>query len=52
MQNIIPPGIGLVKVENEEWRARSEQVIEKDEIVIVTEIRGVTLTVEKLEGGK
>ena len=51
LQSIIPPGFGLVKIDNEEWRARSEQVIEKDEIIIVTEIRGVTLTVEKSKGG-
>lgn len=43
---------GLVKVGNEEWRARAEESIEKDEVIVVTSISGITLNVEKFKGGK
>ncbi|MFC1911765.1 NfeD family protein [Chloroflexota bacterium] len=43
---------GLVKVGNEEWRARAEESIEKDEVIVVTAISGITLNVEKFKGGK
>lgn len=52
LQSLSSSVIGLVKVGNEEWRARAEENIEKDEMVIVTAISGVTLTVEKAKGGK
>ncbi len=39
--------IGLVKVGYEEWRARADDEIDAGEDIIVTGIRGVTLTVEK-----
>jgi membrane protein implicated in regulation of membrane protease activity len=52
LQSITPTTSGLVKVGNEEWRARSEETIEKDEFIVVTAISGVTLTVEKIKGGK
>jgi membrane protein implicated in regulation of membrane protease activity len=52
IKTVDPNSFGLVKVGNEEWRARSETLIEKDEQIIVTEINGVTLTVKKVEGGK
>lgn len=43
---------GLVKVSNEQWRARSEEPIGTGEIITVTGIKGVTLEVKKIEGGK
>jgi membrane protein implicated in regulation of membrane protease activity len=43
---------GLVKIGNEQWRARATDDIEEDEEIIVINIIGVTLTVEKTEGGK
>jgi membrane protein implicated in regulation of membrane protease activity len=52
MQNITPNTFGLVKVGNEEWRARADVILEKGEQITVTEINGVTLTVEKIKGGK
>jgi membrane protein implicated in regulation of membrane protease activity len=52
IQPVIPNAFGLVKVGNEEWRARAETHIGKDEQIVVTEINGVTLTVKKTEGGK
>ena len=42
---------GLVKVGNEQWRARSEEDIKKEEEIVVTAVRGVTLIVEKIKGG-
>ncbi len=46
---VLTPGVaGLVKVGNEEWRARSEENIEKGEMIVVTGINGVTLNVKKL----
>jgi membrane protein implicated in regulation of membrane protease activity len=51
LQSITPIGHGLVKVGNEEWRARAEEIIEKDAEIIVTGIQGVTLTVAKTKGG-
>jgi inner membrane protein len=52
LQNLAPNSSGLVKVGNEEWRAKAEENIEKGEVVEVTAINGVTLTVEKDKGGK
>jgi membrane protein implicated in regulation of membrane protease activity len=43
---------GLVKVGNEQWRARSEETIKEGEEITVTGISGVTLNVKKIEGGK
>jgi membrane protein implicated in regulation of membrane protease activity len=51
LQNIVPNVHGLVKVGNEEWRAKSEELIEKDAEIVVTGIQGVTLTVVKTKGG-
>ena len=42
---------GLVKIGNEQWRARADQDIEQGEEIIVTSISGVTLIVNKVEGG-
>lgn len=52
LQNLSSGVNGLVKVGNEEWRARAEENIEKGEVIVVTAINGVTLNVEKIEGGK
>ena len=42
---------GLVKVGNEQWRARAEEDIKEGEEIAVTGISGVTLIVKKTEGG-
>ena len=42
---------GLVKVGNEQWRARSEEDIKQGEEIVVTGVSGVTLIVEKTKGG-
>lgn len=52
LQRLTPGVNGLVKVGNEEWRARAEESIEKDEVIVVTSISGITLNVEKFKGGK
>ena len=52
LQRLTPSVNGLVKVGNEEWRARAEESIEKDEVIVVTSISGITLNVEKFKGGK
>jgi membrane protein implicated in regulation of membrane protease activity len=43
---------GLVKVGNEEWRARAETEIEQGAMIKVIGISGVTLSVEKCKGGE
>ena len=50
-QDIEPAKDGLVKVGNEQWRARAEEGIKGGERITVTGISGVTLTVKKTEGG-
>ncbi|MBN1644180.1 MAG: NfeD family protein [Dehalococcoidales bacterium] len=52
LQSMAPGVSGLVKVGNEEWRAISQENIEKGEIIVVTTINGVTLNVEKDKGVK
>jgi membrane protein implicated in regulation of membrane protease activity len=42
---------GIVKVGNEQWRARSEAAIKAGEAITVTGVTGVTLNVIKTEGG-
>jgi len=42
---------GLVKIDNEKWRARASEDIKPGEEVLVTGIKGVTITVEKIKGG-
>ena len=42
---------GLVKIGNEQWRARSAEDVRKGDEIIVTSISGVTLIVEKIKGG-
>ncbi len=51
LKDISLPDVGLVKVGNEEWRARAETPIEKGEAVKVIGISGVTLNVKKYKGG-
>ncbi len=50
LQSIAPHVQGRVKVGNEEWRARAEEIIEVNVEIIVVDVRGVTLTVEKTKG--
>jgi inner membrane protein len=52
IQNITPSADGRVKVRNEEWKARANRDVYQGEEVIVTAVNGVTLSVEKTEGGK
>ena len=42
---------GRVRVGNEQWRARAEEDIEQGEEITVTSVSGVTLIVNKIEGG-
>ncbi len=42
---------GLVKVGNEQWRARAEEGIKEGDEIAVISVSGVTLIVEKTEGG-
>jgi len=51
LQDISLPNAGLVKVGNEEWRARAEIPLEKGTVIKVNGISGVTLSVEKFNGG-
>ncbi|MFC1965069.1 NfeD family protein [Chloroflexota bacterium] len=52
LQSLTPGIIGLVKVDDEEWRARAEESIEKGEGIVVSSISGITLNVEKFRGGE
>jgi membrane protein implicated in regulation of membrane protease activity len=51
LQEITREKDGLVRVGNEEWRARSEDAIGASEEIMVTDIKGVTLIVKKTERG-
>lgn len=42
---------GIVKVANEEWKARAADSLSPGDEVVVKEIHGVTLVVEKAKGG-
>ncbi len=42
---------GLVKVGNEQWRARAKDDIKEGDGIVVTSVSGVTLIVEKNKGG-
>ena len=42
---------GLVKVGNEQWRARAEEDIKQGDEIVVIGVSGVTLIVEKVNGG-
>jgi membrane protein implicated in regulation of membrane protease activity len=47
LKAIAANGDGIVRVGNEEWRARSAEDVSAGAEITVTSIRGVTLTVEK-----
>jgi membrane protein implicated in regulation of membrane protease activity len=51
LQAIPPGGTGLVRVGNEEWRARAESAIEPQAVIEVVGISGVTLRVKQCQGG-
>jgi membrane protein implicated in regulation of membrane protease activity len=51
LQDVSSSSTGLVKVGNEEWRARAETAIEKGAVIKVIGISGVTLSVEQCKGG-
>lgn len=42
---------GLVKVGNEQWRARAEDDIKEGDEIVVIRVSGVTLIVKKTKGG-
>jgi membrane protein implicated in regulation of membrane protease activity len=42
---------GLVKVGNEQWRARAKDDIKEGDEIVVISVSGVTLIVEKIKGG-
>jgi membrane protein implicated in regulation of membrane protease activity len=47
LEPVTPGQDGIVRVGNEDWRARSESSLEKGDSVTVAGLSGVTLTVEK-----
>jgi membrane protein implicated in regulation of membrane protease activity len=51
LQSIARNVDGLVKVGNEQWRARAEEDIKEGDEIVVTSVSGVTLIVEKTKGG-
>jgi membrane protein implicated in regulation of membrane protease activity len=51
LEDITRNNYGLVKVGMEQWRAGSEEEIQKGEEITVTGISGVTLSVKKETGG-
>ena len=51
MRDITRINDGLAKVGNEQWRVRAEEEIKEGDEIIVTGVSGVTLIVEKTEGG-
>ena len=46
-----PDRDGIVRVGNEEWRARASESLPQGETIVVTAIKGVTLTVVKKAAG-
>lgn len=51
LRNIARNADGLVRVGNEQWRARAEEDIQEGDEIVVTSVSGVTLIVEKHKGG-
>ena len=51
LERVADNDVGLVRVGYERWRARADAVIQEGEEVVVTGVSGVTLTVERSEGG-
>jgi membrane protein implicated in regulation of membrane protease activity len=52
IKSIAPNADGRVKVRNEEWKARADREIYEGEEIVVNAVNGVTLSVEKILGGK
>jgi membrane protein implicated in regulation of membrane protease activity len=50
LQSIAKNADGLVKVGNEQWRARAEENIKEKDEIIVNRVSGVTLIVTKIKG--
>jgi len=51
LKSIAKSADGLVKVGNEQWKARAEEDIKEGDEIVVTSVSGVTLIVEKIKGG-
>jgi len=49
LQAITPDSPGLVKADDEEWRATADHVLPVGEEVIIISVQGVTVTVKKKE---
>jgi len=43
-----PPGLGIIKVEGEIWRAESTEKIEKGQMVEIIAVEGTRLKVKKI----
>ena len=52
LQSISRNTDGLVKVGNEQWRARADEDIKEGDEIVVTNVSGVTLVVDKTKGGE
>jgi membrane protein implicated in regulation of membrane protease activity len=50
LQSIAKKADGLVKVGNEQWRARAEEDIKEKDEIVVNSVSGVTLVVTKING--
>ena len=50
LQSIAKNADGLVKVGNEQWRARAEEDIKEKDEIVVNSVSGVTLVVTKING--
>ena len=47
IEPILIPDVGRVKVKGELWKADSNENIEKDTLIVVTDVKGVTLKVRR-----
>jgi len=47
IRSIVPPDMGMVKVEGEEWRATADEEIKIGEMVIIDAIEGTHLVVHR-----
>ena len=50
LQSIAKNADGLVKIGNEQWRARAEEDIKEKNEIVVNSVSGVTLVVTKING--
>jgi membrane protein implicated in regulation of membrane protease activity len=48
VRNVSPGSAGMVRVNDEDWRASADEVLYDGDVVVVNAIEGVTLIVEKL----